>query len=406
MSTLQALRKVWRLACPAFGVTLLVAVGGGPGLSGCKSLSSDATDAGGEVASAVAPLAASPGPALGSAASVPPVPGASGAACPVAPGSAPFSFADLAAQADPAVVFVDILQEQGRQVGGRRIVREGLGSAFVYDANGLILTNNHVIEDASQIRVKFQGGRQMNATVVGRDPKTDIAVLRVDAKKLPFLPLGDSDAVRVGDWVVAIGNPFGLSHTVSAGIISAKGRTGQDVVGLGDPSGYYNFLQTDASINPGNSGGPLIDLAGRVVGINTAIRAQANSIGFAIPMNMVRELLPRLIKDGRILRSAIGLHVAALQPDDATRLGVATPAGAVVLRVMPGGPGDRAGLQVNDVIVGFDGVAISGPELLRWKTSLAGIGTKSSVRVERGKRSFDLQVTLGKLEEEPPREEE
>src|SRR5690606_6257174 len=163
-------------------------------------------------------------------------------------------------------------------------------SGFVYDPDGLILTNNHVVANAADIQVTFaQDGRELKARVVGRDPPTDIAVLRVDAKGLSALPLGDSDKTRGGDWVVALGNPFGLSHTVSAGIVSAKGRTRDDVKGL-DSSGYYNFLQTDASINPGNSGGPLLDTSGRVVGINTAIRARANNIGFAIPINMVREL--------------------------------------------------------------------------------------------------------------------
>jgi serine protease Do len=316
-------------------------------------------------------------------------------------GGAPSSFADLAATADPAIVFVDTVEERAPTPGSRRVVREGLGSAFVYDPNGLILTNNHVVEGATEIRVKFQDGRALAASVVGRDPKTDVAVLRVDAKGLPHLPLGNSDAVRVGDWVVAIGNPFGLAHTVSAGIISAKGRTGQDVKGLGDPSGYFNFLQTDASINPGNSGGPLLDVLGNVVGINTAIRAEANNIGFAIPINMVRELLPRLISDGKVRRSAIGIHVAGLKPEDVERLNLGSTHGALVMRVLPGGPADRAGLQVDDVIVGFSGAPIAGPEELRWKASLAGIGQAVRVRVARGKRTLELSVTLSELDAEP-----
>ncbi len=226
----------------------------------------------------------------------------------------PASFAELAARTDAAVVFVKTLQERG--IAGReRVVGEGLGTAFVFDPDGLVLTNNHVIEGATEIRVTLGQKRELPATVVGRDPPTDIAVLRIDAKGLAHVPLGDSEAIRVGDWVVAIGNPFGLAHTVSAGIISAKGRTNQDVRGL-DDSGYYDFLQTDASINPGNSGGPLLDVTGRVVGINTAIRAQANSIGFAVPINMVKELLPRLLRDGKITRSAIGVVVAPVMADD------------------------------------------------------------------------------------------
>lgn len=318
----------------------------------------------------------------------------------VPPADAPRSFADLAAKANPAVVYVQTLQEQQGRQGRRRVVGEGLGSAFVFDPDGLILTNNHVIEHATEISVTFEGKRRMIARVVGRDSKTDIAVLRVDAKNLPYLPLGDSDSTRVGDWVVAIGNPFGLSHTVSSGIVSAKGRTQRDVQGLGDPSGYFNFIQTDASINPGNSGGPLLDLAGQVVGINTAIRARANSIGFAVPINMVKELLPQIIAEGRVRRSAIGIEILDLTLEDATRLGLSDTNGALVKGVLPGGPGDRAGLRVDDVIVAFNGEPVEAPQRLRWRASLAGIGKKVPVRVVRGKRTFDLTVTLGELEPE------
>ncbi|MBN2196225.1 MAG: trypsin-like peptidase domain-containing protein [Polyangiaceae bacterium] len=319
----------------------------------------------------------------------------------VPPADAPRSFADLAAKANPAVVYVQTIQEQKGRTGRRRVVGEGLGSAFVFDPNGLILTNNHVIENATEISVTFEGKRRMTATVLGRDSKTDIAVLRVEAKGLPYLPLGNSDATRVGDWVVAIGNPFGLSHTVSAGIVSARGRTQRDVQGLGDPSGYFNFIQTDASINPGNSGGPLLDLAGQVVGINTAIRARANSIGFAVPINMVKELLPELVSVGRVRRSAIGIEILDLQPEDATRLGLPDTAGALVKGVIPGGPGDRAGLRVDDVILAFDGEPVEAPQRLRWRASLAGIGKQVLLRVLRGKRTFDLTVTLGELPDEP-----
>jgi serine protease Do len=313
----------------------------------------------------------------------------------------PSSFADLAARVDPAVVYVRTLQEQTGHSGGRRVLTQGVGSAFVYDPNGLILTNHHLVENATSISVTFKGQREMEATVVGTDRKTDVAVLRVGARGLEHLPLGDSDACRVGDWVVAIGNPFGLSHTVSAGIVSAKGRTGEEVRGLGDPSGYYNFLQTDASINPGNSGGPLLDMAGRVVGINTAIRAGANSIGFAIPINMVKELLPRLIKDGKVRRSAIGIHAAALSPADVDRLHLKNAQGALVRQVAPGGPADRAGLQVDDVILGFQGETIPGPEKLRWVASLAGVGTTVLLHVVRGPRTIDVRVRLGELPDDP-----
>jgi serine protease Do len=320
------------------------------------------------------------------------------APAPAAGGVVP-TFADLAARADPAVVFVTTLQERTGNSGRRRIIGEGLGSAFVYDKDGLILTNNHVIEGASDIRVTFGKTREMEAKIVGRDPPTDIAVLRVDAKELPSLELGNSEAVRVGDWVVAIGNPFGLSHTVSAGIVSAKGRTGNDVPGLGDRAGYYNFLQTDASINPGNSGGPLLDIQGRVVGINTAIRARANNIGFAVPIDMVKALLPQLLKHGKVRRSAVGLHVGPVLSEDAARLGIDDRSGALVLRVIPGEPADRAGLKPDDVIVALDGKAIEGPEQLRWDVSLVGVGKTVTLRVKRGKREIEARAALAELPE-------
>jgi serine protease Do len=310
----------------------------------------------------------------------------------------PASFADLAAKADAAVVFVKTVQERRGITGRRQVVGEGVGSAFVYDPNGLIITNNHVIEGASEIYVVFGRKRQVKATIVGRDPRTDVAVIRVDEKNLPFLPLGDSEAVRVGDWVVAIGNPFGLSHTVSAGIISARGRTIADVKGL-DESGYYDFLQTDASINPGNSGGPLLDMAGRVVGMNTAIRRSANNIGFAIPVNMIKELLPRLLADGSVKRSAIGVVVAPLMPEDRERLKLPDESGVLVSVVVPGGPADKAGLVVDDVILSFQGEALPNADRLRWVASLAGVGKTVTLRVVRGGRTFDLQLKLEALPE-------
>lgn len=356
--------------------------------SGCQRLPTVGRKGSAPLPSGALPVAATALPTL---APLPaPLPGA----------RAPQSFADLAAKADPAVVFVKTLQERRGLSGRRRVVGEGVGTAFVYDPNGLIITNNHVIEEASEIHVIFGRKREVKATVVGRDPRTDIAVLRVEEKDLPYLPLGDSDAVRVGDWVLAIGNPFALAHTVSAGILSAKGRTLADVKGL-DESGYYDFLQTDASINPGNSGGPLLDTSGNVVGINTAIRAQANSIGFAIPINMVKELLPRVLKDGRINRSAIGVHVSSVLPEDVERLKLTDQNGALVRVVVPGGPADRAGLEVDDVIQAFEGEALTGPERLRWVASLAGVGKPVTLRVVRGERTFDLKVTLVALPEEP-----
>ncbi len=312
----------------------------------------------------------------------------------------PVSFAPLARRADPAVATVKARVERETASGRRRVVSEGLGTAFVYDADGLLLTNNHVIEDASDIEVSFFDGRELSATVVGRDKHTDVAVLRIDERALPFLPLGDSDVIEVGDWVVAIGNPFGLSHTVSAGILSAKGRTKEDVKGL-DPSGYFNFLQTDASINPGNSGGPLLNLRGEVVGINAAVRANANSIGFAIPINMVKQLLPMLIRDGRIRRSAIGVKVDALNAIEAGRLKRPDRKGAWVKEVVAGGPAERSGIAPDDVIVAFDGKMVADPNELRWLASIAGVNKLAEVRVARGERLFEIRVKLGELAADP-----
>jgi serine protease Do len=311
----------------------------------------------------------------------------------------PGSFAPLARRADPAVATVKARVERQQHPGGRRrTVAEGLGTAFVYDPEGFLLTNNHVIEGATDILVSFVDGRDIKATVIGRDKHTDVAVLKVEEKGLPSLPLGDSDTIEVGDWVVAIGNPFGLSHTVSAGILSAKGRTRDDVKGL-DPSGYFNFLQTDASINPGNSGGPLLNLKGEVVGINAAVRANANNIGFAIPINMVRQLLPMLLRDGKIRRSQVGVIVDVLNSIEAGRLKRPDRKGAWVKTVVAGGPADRAGIAPDDVIIGFEGKNISDPNELRWMASIAGVNKIVTLRVARLERVFDVRLTLGELPE-------
>jgi serine protease Do len=327
----------------------------------------------------------------------------------------PVSFAPIARRADPSVVTINTVVEEvevspftrRRRTGQGR----GLGTGFVVDVganNRVILTNNHVVEGAQSIEVKLSDERTLPAKVVGADPKTDIAVVRIDAKDLPALPLGDSDRLEVGDWVVAIGNPFGLSHTVSAGIVSAKGRTQQDVPL--DPSGFYNFLQTDASINPGNSGGPLLNLKGEVVGINSAIRGGgAQGIGFAIPINMVKQILPVLLRDGHFTRSALGVRITDvrdLSKDERQALGLppvdtATGGGAVVEYVEPGGGADKAGLAIGDVIIGFEGSAIEHRTQLQWLASTAGVGRTVTLRVQREGKVFEVKVTLQQLPELP-----
>jgi serine protease Do len=317
---------------------------------------------------------------------------------------APASFADLAERAAPSVVFVRT--NQTHRYGTRRVLGRGLGSGFIIDPDGLILTNHHVVENAARIDVVVGKDRKLRATIVGADPPTDLAVLRIDARGLPALSLGDSNALRVGDWVLAIGNPFGLANTVSAGIISAKDRTTEDVPGL-DPRGFYNFLQTDASINPGNSGGPLLDLGGNVVGVNTAINVQAHKIGYAIPINMVRELLPNLIGQGHIERAAIGAVISSLKPVDMPRIGVDSLKGALVRQVTEDGPGARAGLVVDDVILEFNGREIPGPWALRWAMSLAGVGSVVKLVVRRPTGQLqDLEVKLGDSSELPQLPEE
>jgi serine protease Do len=322
----------------------------------------------------------------------------------VGPPLVPLSFAALAKTADAGVVTIISRIEEVRPGGRRRVVGEGLGTGFVYDKFGLVLTNNHVIEDGTEISVKLADQRELPAKIVGRDKPADVAVVRVDDKNLSPLPLGDSDGIDVGDWVVAIGNPFGLSHTVSAGILSAKGRTHDDVKGL-DPSGYFNFLQTDAAINQGNSGGPLLNLRGEVVGINSAIRANANNIGFAIPINMVKELLPILLRDGKITRSQLGLIVDPVNETEATRLRRANRNGAWIRSVMPGSGAERAGLLQDDVILRFDGKWVTDPNQLRWLASLAGVGKTVTIRVQRGPKVFELPVTLSALQPAPDDDE-
>jgi len=370
-------------------------------LGGCKKQSSELSEveANGLPRGAVlvAPTASAPMGVVPHPPEGPDTPGVGAVQGPaVSPPLVPLSFAGLARAADPGVVTIISLTEEVRPTGRRRVISEGLGTGFVYDKTGLVLTNNHVVEDATQIKVKFTDGRDVAANIVGRDKLADVAVIRVEDKNLAPLALGDSDALDVGDWVVAIGNPFGLSHTVSAGILSARGRTRDDVKGL-DENGYFNFLQTDAAINQGNSGGPLLNLKGEVVGINAAIRANANGIGFAIPINMVKELLPILLREGKVARSALGVVVDPVNEAEAARLKRPDRKGAWIKMVQPGGGADRAGLQAEDIILTFDGKVVPDPNQLRWLASLAGVGKTVTVRVQRLDKVFDVRVTLGAL---------
>lgn len=363
-------------------------------------------------------------------ASAAPSTGAAPLPAPVAPRGflTPSSFADIAKAANPSVVTINVTgggSGDSNPFGHRRRVMQGVGSGFFVDTEGTVLTNHHVVAGleeadatggaatklaslASLVRVKLFDDREFAAEVVGVDAHTDLAVLRV-REAVPSRPLafGDSDAIEVGDWVVAIGNPFGLSHTVSAGIVSGKGRTREDVPL--DPAGYYDFLQTDASINPGNSGGPLLDLRGQVVGINTAIRGGgAQGIGFAVPTAIVKQLLPTLLRVGHITRSALGVKVRdarELTHEDRARLGLDDAArGAVIEYVAPGGAAASAKLEVGDVIVEFDGQPIERATRLQWLASTTGVGKVVTVQVQRhdgadASTRTPVRVTLGELEE-------
>jgi serine protease Do len=276
--------------------------------------------------------------------------------------------------------------------------QRSLGSGFIIDGDGSILTNNHVVENAQKIVVTLSEDQQeYEAKIVGRDPKTDIAIIKIDTKnKLTSATLGDSDGLQVGEWVVAIGNPFGLGSTVTSGIVSAKGRH----IGQGP---YDNFIQTDASINPGNSGGPLINLRGEVIGINTAIFSRSGTnigIGFAIPINLVKELLPQLRGKGKVTRGYLGVLIQKVTLDIAESLGVERARGALVANVSKDGPAEKAGVKVGDVIVEFDGKEIKDSGDLPIIVARTPVDKKVSMKVLREKKEMVLSVTVGELKEE------
>ena len=274
--------------------------------------------------------------------------------------------------------------------------QSSLGSGFILDREGLILTNNHVVEDAKKIVVRLSDEREFEAKVVGRDPKTDIAVIKIHAEgNLPTAPLGDSDRLEVGEWVLAIGNPFGLEHTVTSGIVSAKGRH----IGAGP---YDDFIQTDASINPGNSGGPLINMRGEVVGINTALFSRGGSnigIGFAIPINLIKELLPQLKEQGKVTRGWLGVVIQRVTPAIAEPLGLDKATGALVAEVLKGTPAEQGGMRVGDVIIEFDGRGVKESNDLPIIVARTPVGRVVSVKVLREGEEVVLPVTIGELKE-------
>jgi len=302
--------------------------------------------------------------------------------------------------------FVNPFGEQGP--GGQffgtprppRPPRQGsLGSGFVISRDGLILTSNHVVDGAEKIAVKLSDGSEFEGKVVGRDDRTDIAVLKIDAKKsLPTARLGNSEQIQVGEWVIAVGNPFGLDNTVTSGIVSAKGRH----IGAGP---YDNFIQTDVPINPGSSGGPLIDLRGEVIGINTAILSQSGGnigIGFAMPINLVKELLPQLQEKGKVTRGSLGVAIQRVTPQIADALGLQKLHGALVADVSASAPADLAGVRVGDVITGFDGNTIEDANALPLIVARTPIGKKVQLKILREKKEFMLTATITELKEPGP----
>ena len=278
---------------------------------------------------------------------------------------------------------------------GREFKQQSLGSGFIVDKNGYIMTNNHVVENADEIKVKLSEGKEYKAKVIGRDTKTDLALIKISSLfgDLPTLPLGDSEKVKVGEWVLAIGNPFGLEETVTKGIISATGR----VIGSGP---YDNFLQTDAPINPGNSGGPLINLKGEVIGINAAIIASGQGIGFAIPSNMAKRVLSQLKDKGKVVRGWIGVSIQNITPEMAEAFKLKEPKGALVGDVVPGGPAEAGGIQRGDVIVSFDGKEIRDASDLPRIVAETPLKKTVPVKVIREEKEVDVKVTVAELEEE------
>lgn len=270
-----------------------------------------------------------------------------------------------------------------------------LGSGFIIREDGYVVTNNHVVDGATEIAVKLSDGREFPAKIVGRDEKTDLALLKIEAKGLPVLPFGDSDKLQVGEPVMAIGNPFGLEGTVTTGIVSAEGR----VIGEGP---YDDFIQTDASINPGNSGGPLVNTAGQVVGIDTAIFSQSGGsvgIGFAIPINMAKTILPQLEAKGHVTRGWLGVSIQPVTPELAKAMQLPKEEGALVAQVLPDSPAQKAGLQAGDVIVEYDGHAIAKAEDLPRLVAGTPVEQTATMKVLRDGKPLTVTARIAEMPE-------
>jgi len=334
---------------------------------------------------------------------------------------APFSFADLAEKLKPSVVNISTTKTVrsggfrspfgqrspfDRNFGGddfferffgdmpqREFKQKSLGSGFIISHDGYIFTNNHVVEQADKILVKLSDGKEYEAKVIGKDAKTDIALIKIKPNdSLPVAETGDSEKLRVGDWVLAIGNPFGLEQTVTAGIVSAKGR----VIGAGP---YDNFIQTDASINPGNSGGPLFNMEGKVVGINTAIVAQGQGIGFAIPISIAKTILPDLKAKGKVTRGWLGVSVQDISEDIAKSMKIKDKSGALISDVFKGDPADKAGLKSGDVVTEINGKPVKDTHELLLMIAGFRIGETIKIKIVRDGQEKVLPITIAERTE-------
>jgi serine protease Do len=298
----------------------------------------------------------------------------------------------------------DPLEEFFREFGGgqrfqvpEEFEQSGQGTGVIISEDGYIVTNNHVVEDADEVRVTLSDGRTEKAEVVGTDEKTDLAVLRIEASGLVAAPLGDSDATQVGDWVLAVGSPFGLEQTVTAGIVSAKGRQ----MAIAD---YEDFIQTDAAINPGNSGGPLVNLRGQVIGINTAIASRTgayNGVGFAIPSNVVTYIKDAILREGGVRRGRLGAIIQDLDEEMARSFGFESTKGVLISDVVPDGPAQKAGLKSGDIVVEFNGIEVESANRLRWAVAATPPGTASTVTYFRDGRKRTTKVTTDELTDQP-----
>lgn len=329
------------------------------------------------------------------------------------------TFATIAERVKPSVVLIKskrvARQAQGQRFwspfeeffgGPPRNARprpfEGLGSGVIVSEDGYILTNNHVVENAEKLTVQLFDEREVEAEIVGLDPRTDLAVIKVDFDDLSVLPFGDSEKLRVGEWVMAVGNPLGRNHTVTAGIVSAKGR--RQVLPQ-DEATYENFIQTDAAINPGNSGGALVDLDGNLMGINTAIATRTGGyqgIGFAVPANMARDIMTRLVEDGRISRGYLGVQIGNLDEIVAESMGLEGTDGAVINRITEDGPAKDADLRVEDVIVGVNGADVVNTDDLRKRIASIAPGTEVELEVIRDGEPVTIAIELGELPDGDP----